>query len=255
MPTNFFNDLKKIFGSKIAKVVYMFLLLVSVFCAGRSSTSTSISIVNNNDKSFSNPTAQPVTLACSIKYTDDIKTDWDFKSFSFDKQKGVCANFWSGYQYPDLTYKIPVKQDFELFEISYKITHNDKYDNPFVISVGNDPKLIKYFIQEKNPQLIGVEMFKLGDKEPDRPLPDVLKDAPKEGTVIVTSLRSSIKKGNELTFVLNVKYISNATNEPKEDSFSHDVALPEPQPGSKTTINISVPRSSCFIPISYKVCD
>lgn len=186
-----------------------------------------------------------------VKEIENFSDEWDTKRYT-NKNNLYCANQFSSFPFPDLPYKNNIVYGKNGLKFSYINTVSDG-SNPLILSVGNNQKDIRFFIQESNPQLIGVEKLD-SELNLSRTDPIILKDVPKLKTEIEIQIRGNVNKGNDITYILNISYISSQNNEKIEESFSFNLKSPDTNPSNYNVI-IASKRGKCIKPTGYELCN
>lgn len=208
--------------------------------------------IDPSDKNSAFATAKPEIKAysnCEMKSLKDFENDWDVKRYP-KKNGQYCSSRFASYPFPDLTYKNDIPYGTNGLKFSYKNSVDDG-SNPLVVSLGSTDKDIRFFIQETNPQIVGVEIFDDNFKRFD---PIILKDIPKINTEIEMQVRGNVNSGNEVTYILNLNYISSLTTEKREESFSYNVKTADTNPLSFNA-TIAVGKGGCLKPTGYGLCE
>lgn len=237
----------------------------SIQQGNKNSASISQNFINNDEKQPQDNTDNTNEI---IEANDDKCTegkfeekidDWEMAQYEKpDKEGFYCPNWWSSFSSPDIWYKNDIPTKFESIDIRYRIKSKNNTTPSFIFSIGKGQRILRIYIPEKNPQLVGFESFSMIDNNLERVDPKQLEKGPiKDGPEVNMKVQSIINEGNRATYVFNLKYISDTTDESVETSLRYDVALPDPDPQSQYSmqrIGLGTLKGNCIKPVSYKFC-
>jgi len=201
--------------------------------------------------------------SCEERMFEDKLSDWTIKYYNqADKDGFYCPRVSSPYPSPDIWYKSSILTKFNSLEIRYNLKNkNNSTSTPptFIFSIGDSPKILRLYIAERNPQIVGFEkIIKEGSTfSTKREAVRTLDDPIEYGTEAELKVRIIISGGNKATFYFNLIYISALDGRSVENSFNYDVDLPFPKPESelsKLKIGFGTFKENCVKPISYKFC-
>lgn len=200
--------------------------------------------------------SQPCT---EVKFEDNLD-DWIIEHYDKPDESGFYCPRGYSFKSPDIWHEKLIPILFNLIEIKYRSKNkNDKIDNPaaFIFSIGEDPRILRFYITETNPQVIGFEKISIKDptKELEREDGKELEDPIQYGTEVILRIESVKGAGNEVIFHFNLKYISAVTEGPMDNSFSYSVILPSPDSEkSEVKVSFGTLKGDCIKPVSYKIC-
>lgn len=202
----------------------------------------------------------PNKNVCEVKKFSDHEEDWLFNEFKKDGEGYYCPKWNSGFLSPDMWYRNDINADFAKIRFVYEVKNNDsKQIEPasFIFSFGESPRLMRVYIPERNPQLIGSESIVLSSSTDGlvRQDPYELRDPVKENTQAELTVRSVVVKENDVSYLYNLNYISDQSGKSIEDSFSRELQLPIPNLGAATVrFGVGTFKGSCIKPIEYEIC-
>lgn len=217
-------------------------------------SSTSSDSVDNKEK----------TICPGGAFADDL-SNWKTNYYSkVDKDGFYCPRSLAPFPSPDIWYKNQIPKIFSSIEIKYQSKNKDNsIDNPsaFIFSLGENPRILRFYITEKDFQVVGFEKIII-DKEGqplERESPGkVLANPIKDGTEVSLLIEPVQISGNKVAFKFTLSYISDNTNSSVVDTFNYVVDLPDPKPESdysKTEFSFATLKGDCIKPISYKICN
>lgn len=189
---------------------------------------------------------------------EDHLDDWSIKFFDSATNDGFyCPSFFSPYQSPDIWYKHRLPVSFNSLFITYKLRSRiQNKPSTFIISLSEDGKkyIWRFYAPHNNYQLVGFQKILVGgvnDLEWEKG--QELSKPIQKDSIINLNIRSQVRKGNEVNYLFNIKYISDSTTNPVEDSFSYDVKLSDPNPlHSDAVVGVATLKENCLKPISYE---
>lgn len=219
----------------------------------------------NQDSSISELNQSDDYLENSICFSDSNLSDkWETRHYSnLDEEGFYCPSPFARFSSPDIWYKSLIPAVFKSVKIKYQLKNKESLSEmvpSFIFSVGDSPRIFRFYVPEINPQLLGFEKIDIKDPESGlkREEPKTLKKGPVQYKAEVDlTIRSMIKEGNKVSYTFNLDYISGVTGDKLVDSFSYDVSLPNPNPGdkdSKIKIGIGTLKNNCIKVISYEIC-
>lgn len=265
---NFNVDLDKMFKSKSLRcrffVLLLFLLIPFSYMLGytKGNQNPLVQINQNNTSDNHEVPTEDQVKPCVTGVFEEEYNSWIFNSYSKpDKEGYYCPKVFSNYQTPDIWYKEKLPHDFESFTIKYKLrSKQDDLDTypPFIFSIGESPRILRFYWPEGNPLLVGFEKINLSNTpfKLEREQPQELLSPIKLETEAKLMVRPSILQDNKMNYVFNLSYISQDDN--KEDgTFTYEVVIPDPDPQStKISIGFGTTKSDgCLKPISYELCE
>ncbi len=203
----------------------------------------------------------PSASTCSEKDFETNRKNWVLTQYSGpDKEGFYCPSFMSGFPAPDMWHKELLPLGTESIRLTFEMKDaNISNGNvpAFVFSLGDSPRILRFYIAEASPQIVGLEKIDLTaeDNVLVREEPSSLQDPIKDGTQTELTVRPLVLQGNNARFIFNVAYISDLTNDRTEDNFSYDVKLPFPQPDEASIkFGLGTFKGSCVKPIKYEIC-
>lgn len=212
-------------------------------------------VINNNNPSPTTPDVRQSEQVkaysnCEPKDINGFKDDWDTERYS-KKGNLYCAYRLSPYLFPDLPYRNNLLYGTNGLKFSYK-NLSDEGKNALALAVGNNQKDIIFYVLETNPQLIGIEVLNEESKY-ERISPITLKSIPKLNSEIELQIRGNVNKGNDITYILNINYISSLDSEKEEEAFPFSIKGSDTNPTS-FNVYIASARGKCFQPTGYELC-
>jgi hypothetical protein len=209
------------------------------------------------------PAVSEKSLSCAKSDFRDLKTRWNTISYEKMSDGYLCQN-------KDVTYFAPeiwLKEDFPLnfqnasLKAEIRPDTGQKTIPPgLVISLGKDPRLFSFLINDGGPQLVSFKkiVFTVSGSgfEPISQA-DTLDDPIQPDTQITVSVTAVSLGTSTVSFVFNVEYISAVTGDTENDQFSYEVELPYTNPlenGPYTRFGFSVFKGNCIRPVAFEAC-
>lgn len=202
----------------------------------------------------------PGIRSCIGGRFEDQLDDWIIEHYDKPTEEGYYCPRSRRFPTPDIWYVDLIPMSFSSVTLKYEllIDEDSNLDVPTsILSIGEQPRILRIYIPERNPQLVGIETISIEDPgELKRHEPIELKDPIQPDTVLELTVRPLVRKGNEITYTFNIKYVSKLSREAAEDSFSVDVSLHDPHPETGSVrVGLGALLDSCIKPISYEFCD
>ncbi len=256
---------KKSYGPKVALFLLLFIILVIIsFYLGRSDLfrDNKASVSSTIEANINSKKNEDLKENCDGGIFEDNIDKWIIKYYDNPDEDGFYCPRSKDFFSPDIWYGCSVPTNFESFKIRYKIKNkkDDVEDPPvFIFSIGENPRILRFYIAERNPEIIGFEKIVIKDSKFDlERVPVKYLDYPIEfnGDIELT-VRIIINRENKVTFLFNLNYISEYYNKPTEADFSYEVDLLDPNIESELSnldFGFGTVRGSCVKPISYKIC-
>lgn len=204
----------------------------------------------------------PESVLCKSGRFEDHLDKWNIKYYNKPDENGFYCPHSRKFLSPDIWYKELIPTNFESLIIRYKMKNKDNNVDippPFIFSIGENPRILRFYIAEKNPEIIGFEKIAIEDSGIllKREKIKLLGYPIEYNAETELSVRMMINKGNKVTIYFNLKYISAFHGESVENDFSYEVDLPDPEPDSEHStlkIGFGTVKGSCIKPISYSFC-
>jgi len=211
---------------------------------------------NNTDNT--NEIVKANNNKCTEGKFEEKIDDWEITQYAKPDEEGFyCPRSWSSFSSPDIWYKKDIPTKFESIEIKYRIKSKNSTTPSFIFSIGKGLRILRIYIPEKNPQLVGFENISMTDSNLERVEPRQLEKGPiKYGPEVNMKVQPIINEGNKATYTFNLKYISDTIGESVETSLRYDVSLPDPEPQSQYSvqhIGLGTFKGNCIKPISYQL--
>ena len=199
---------------------------------------------------------------CSEKKFESNTPDWLFNEYNDPDDGGFyCVRKRSNFSSPEIWNRNTIPANFKSVQITFEIKNEDiaNEDPPsFIFSLGQIPRLFRFYVPETLPQVIGFEKIDLNATSSKQGLirtePKELKDPIKDNTQTELTVRPFIIKDNKAKYIFDVKYISAQTGNTEEETFEYDVKLPFPDASSAVDFGIGTFEGSCIKPVRYKIC-
>lgn len=261
-----FNYIRAKKGLKWAIIsLFILLIVLTVFYSGyfysgfrnnkasvSSSIETNINLKKNED----------LKENCDGGIFEDNLEKWIIKYYDKADEDGFYCPRSNKFSSPDIWYKYLVPTDFNSFTIRFRMKNKkDSTEDPpvFIFSVGENPRILRFYVAERNPEIIGFQKITMGDSELGLKRESVrYLDYPIEyNGDIELNVRMIVSRANKVTFYFNLSYISEFYNEPTEAVFSYDIDLLDPNLDSELSnlnFGFGTIKGSCVKPISYKIC-
>jgi len=222
------------------------------------------SVLNVNLNQESSISLNEKNTSCVGEVFEDKLKDWKISHYSgIDKSGFYCPRSSSPFPSPDIWYKNQIPKIFDSIEIKYQSKNKDNsINNPsaFIFSLGEDPRILRFYVSEKDFQVVGFEkiMINKAGQPFEREAPGrILANPIKDGTEISLTIKPVQISGNKIAFSFILNYISDNTGSSMNDTFNYIVDLPDPNPESdysKTEFGFATLKGDCIKPISYKIC-
>ena len=251
------------YGYKKAILLFIFLSLLLAnffsFQFGKSQINNSVSSQSKTEVNINSTSSTKQAVEGTkddSKAFDPSSSDWKLNQYHLSDEYN-CPNFFSGYPAPEIWYNKPIPVLFQSINIRYLIRNGDVNSlrpPSFVFSFGKSPRIFRFYLPQENPQSVGFEKFYDGGTTSKRLAGKDLEDPISTTSPIELTIRTQLKKEDEVIYTFNVKYISSVTKNPIEDVFSYDLNLEDPDPKNATAeIGIATFKSSCIKPLTYKI--
>jgi len=264
---------KKYFSLVKDNLTFITLIIAVSFLAGfyfgGKSSMTSVqqqaSVTQNidlNESSLSSEELGRKGICEGGKFSEKID-DWKIRQYNNPDNEGFyCPRMTSSFSSPDIWYKNPIPTNFEFIEFRYQLKDKDMDDDippSFIFSVGEEPRILRFYIPENNYQLVGFERIELEESKYilEREIPQELSEPIDTAVETELRVRMVIGEGNKVSLYFNPTYLSILDEDSTEDSFSYTINLLDPKPiseHSEIRIGFGTFKGNCIKPISYKFC-
>lgn len=248
----------------LKKYGFSALLLIVGLYGGSSYTSSKISQTSVQQTQFSLQLPTPTVLASNNDKCHSGTIVENLDCFSWrqykkpDSEGRICPNFYTPFQSPDFWLESKINLNFKNISYQVIISGENKVPITYIISLGKDLRIFRFYFQEKSSVMIGFERINLTDPEFGLIREDSkqLREAPMLGTTATIHVKPIVVSGNEIQYIFNIKYISSITEKTIEDSFPYFLKLPEADintSNSLTQLGFGTLKGGCIKPNSYAI--
>ncbi|MBI2013741.1 MAG: hypothetical protein HYS87_02870 [Candidatus Colwellbacteria bacterium] len=257
-------------GAIITAFVFGFVLCYYIFVLNNNNPEIDIDISSQGGASLSpEKKEQFLQTASGINIIQEefveSKRKWDTRSYAGpDNQGFYCVRQGSNFSSPDMWYKDVIPTNFKSINVKFEAKNVSKVDilPTFIFSLGKNPEIFRFYIAEKDAQVVGFERSNLTAPEDqsnllERDVPGRTISAPiKQSIPIELQIIPHLGRGNSANVIFNINYISSINGKTQEDQFSYDFQFPYPNPtDSAYTVNFGLGtiKGGCIKPISYEI--